>query len=568
MATAVGEPPASWRIAGWVVDPATGRITRDRETIPLEPKVMEVLVHLSRHPGQVVSREELEATVWRGRVVGYDAVTNAIIKLRRAFGDDARHPRVIETLAKKGYRLVAEVEPLPVAGEPPPATPWSGGLRTGHLLLVLVLFALSLAALWWVWLPQGPETRMAEVDARTLAVLPFENLSADPDQEYFSNGITEDLITELSRIPGLGVIARGSTFAYRGVDSLEHVRRELGVRYILRGSVRREGERVRISARLTDAHSTRVLWAEGYDAKLEDSLGLQASIANRIAEVLQVRLASGPQGVVSKHGASLEAYDHFLRGLDYYGRRSPDDLALAQAYYERAIELDPAFARAYANLGLVHLRRVIDGWGAPSQAVLDQVQGLARQALMLDDSLAEVYFVRAFVALFNHDHEGALHELDRALVLRPSYADAHALLAWVLNFAGRPEQAGPALERAVRLNPRMPSAYLLVQAEIDYVLGRYDQAISLLEQALEMNPVHPRTHLLLIALYEQVERSGDAQWMVEQLLLLHPRMSLSRLHGAFPFKNHEHLVQLLDRLRKAGVPANTTDDIVDHQDAR
>jgi adenylate cyclase len=558
MATTAGEPPASWRIAGWVVEPATGRMTRDGEAISLEPKVMEVLVHLSRHPGQVVSREELEASVWRGRVVGYDAVTNAIIKLRRAFGDDARHPRVIETLSRKGYRLVAAVEPLPAAGDLPPARPaaarWPGRLRRPHLLLVLALLALSLATAWWVWPPQDPETRMAGADATPLAVLPFDNLSADPDQEYFSNGITEDLITELSRIPGLAVIARGSAFAYRDADSLEQVRRELGVRYILRGSVRREGERVRISARLTDAASTRVLWAERYDAKLEDSLGLQASIANRIAEVLQVRLAADPPGMVRRYGASLEAYDHFLRGLDHYGRRSPDDLALAQAYYERAIALDPAFARAYANLGLVYLRQVIDGWDAPSQLALEQAQALARQARMLDDSLAEVYFVGAFVALFNHDHEGALHELDHALVLRPSYADAHALLAWVLNFAGRPEQAGPALERAVRLNPRMPSAYLLVQAETDYVLGRYDHAISLLEQALEMNPVHPRTHLLLIALYEQVERPVDAQWMVEQLLLLHPRVSLSRLQGAFPFKNHQHLEQLLDALRKAGLP--------------
>lgn len=557
---AAGEGAGPWRIAGWLVEPGTGRIARNGEEIQLEPKVMDVLVHLSRRRGEVVSREELEAAVWTGRVVSYDAVTNAIIKLRRAFGDDSRHPRVIETLSKKGYRLIAEVEPLAAPVGPPPAVPATADARPLYKRMTFaaalpVLLAIVLATAWWLREAPGPDRAAAPVtDRASIVVLPFENIAADSTQDYFSNGITEDLITELSKIPELAVIARGSAFAYGSEDSLEHVRRELGVRYVLRGSVRREGARVRINAQLIDAVDGRHLWAERYDATLEDTLALQASITREIADVLEVRLATDPGGVAGRYTASVEAYDQFLRGLDHYGRRSPDDMGSAKAFYARAIALDPKFARAYANLGLVHLQQVIGGWDEDPQASLDQAQRLARQALSLDDGLAEVYFVSAFVALFRHAHEDAIRELDRALALRPSYADAHALLAYVLYFAGRPEQARPALERAIRLNPRVPSAYLMSRSEMDFTQGRYQDAIAGLERALEISPASPRMHLLLAAAYAHAGRTADARWMTEQLTLLYPTVALSRLPGTFPFKDHAHLEHLLDGLRKAGLP--------------
>jgi len=557
-----GEDIRRFRIAGWAVEPATSRISRDGHEVALEPKVMDVLVYLSRHKGRVVGREELEASVWAGRVVSYDAVTNAIIKLRRALGDDSRHPQIIETLSKKGYRLIADVEPIPerppamARPAPPPAAARRDPLyRKKPVAWALPgLLTLALVVAWWLQTSGNGERAVRAPGGASIVVLPFANLAADPGQDYFSNGITEDLITELSRIPALSVIARGSAFAYRSEDSLERVRDELGVRYAVRGSVRREGARVRVNAQLIDTVDGRHLWAERYDATLEDTLALQSSITREIAEVLEVRLATHPGGVAGKYTASVEAYDHFLRGLDHYGRRSPDDMGSAKAYYERAIALDPRFARAYANLGLTHLQQVIGGWDEDPQTSLDRAQALARQALDLDEELAEVHFVNAFVALFRRDHEGAIRELDRALALRPSYADAHGLLSYVLYFAGRPEQARPALDRATRLNPRVPSAYLMMRGEFDLVQARYPDAIAALEQALEISPAHPRIQLLLAAAYVRADRIADARWMIEQLTLLYPGMSLSRLPVTFPFKDPAHLDHLLDGLRKAGLP--------------
>lgn len=545
-----------------MVEPATGRLVRDGEEVALEPKVMDVLVYLARHPGRVIGREELEAAVWSGRVVSYDAVTNAIIKLRRAFGDDPRKPRVIETLSKKGYRLIAAVEPVAeaTADAASPLAPAAAARR--HSLYKVKPFGYALAALlvaamaaWWLRDGAGPDRTAAPApEGVAIAVLPFENLAGDPSQDYFSNGITEDLITELSKIPDLTVIARGSAFAYAKADSLERVRSELGVRYVVRGSARREGERVRVNAQLIDAVHGRHLWAERYDATLEDTLALQASITREIAGVLEVRLAREPGGVAGRYTASVEAYDYFLRGLDHYGRRSPDDLGSARAYFEQAIALDPSFARAYANVGLAHLQQVIGGWDEDPDASLDRAQAMAQQALSLDESLAEIYFVSAFVALFRHEHEDAIRALDRALALRPSYADAYALLAWVLHFAGRPEQARPTMERAIRLNPRVPSAYLMTRSEIDFLQGRYQDAIAGLERAHEINPNHPRIQLLLAAAYAHAGRTDDARWTVEQVALLYPTVSRSRLQRTFPFRDRAHLDHLLDGLRKAGLP--------------
>ena len=275
----------------------------------------------------------------------------------QAFADDPRRPHVIETLSKKGYRLIAAVEPVdaPLAAPPSPAPPrraW--GL---HAALAAALLAIVLGATWWLRESAGPDrAATAAADGASIVVLPFDNLAADPAQDYFANGITEDLITELSRIRELSVIASGSAFAYRGEAGLERVRGELGVRYIVRGSVRRDGARVRINVQLIDAASGRHLWAERYNAAGADTLDLQASITGEIAEVLEVRLAADPGGIARRYTASVEAYDRFLRGLEHYGRRSPDDTGSAGTYFEQAIALDPGFARAHASLGLVHLQ--------------------------------------------------------------------------------------------------------------------------------------------------------------------------------------------------------------------
>ena len=545
-----------FRVGEWHVDPAAGRIKRAGTTSKIEPQVMDVLVYLAGHAGEVVSREELEAVVWVNRVVGYDALTGTILKLRKAFYDDPRAPEIIETVSKRGYRMVAKVETEPAAGglvgvllpECPDGSPNRG--RYAALLAVTLL----VAGLIWFILSNKTEDAVHQTESPpSIAVLPFNNLSGDPAQQYFADGITGDLITALSKIPGLTVMARDSTFFHQG-ENIEHIRQERAVRYILKGSVRKDSTNIRINAQLIDTVSGQHLWAEIFDASLEDTFTMQDNITGSIAEVLKIRLGAGHVNMAKRYTSEIEAYDLFLHGLDHLGRRTLSSLEQAESYFKQAIALDPGFARAYANQGLVHLRHAIDGWDINTQTSLEQAKSLVDRALELDDEISEVYFANAFIALFNREYETAIHSLNRALELNPSYADAYALLSWVMQYAGSPEQAESNLLRARQLNPHTPSSYLVVKAEGEFTAKRYTDAITTLENALEYNPVHPRTLLLLAASYAHAGRSDDASWTIVQLLMLHSEVTRTRLHGTFPFRDDSQLQHLLDGLEKAGLP--------------
>lgn len=553
-------------VGGWRVDAVAGKISSGDTQMQLEPKAAEVLVYLAQHPGRVVSRQELEASVWNGRVISYDAVTNAVIKLRKAFGDDARDPHIIETLSKRGYRLVAPVEsaaipadpqnPIPSGvaapdpGQPTPRRRWAAGVLAG--------LSTILAILLWSEGDRRPfhdGAAPGAFDRVAIVVLPFDNLSGDRSQDYFSNGLTDDLITELSGFPGLAVIANNSAFAYRGDESLAQLREELGVRFVLRGSVRRDAERVRVNAQLIDAAGGRHLWAERYEAKAEDTFAVQDALVERIATSLNASVRGGKPNVLQeRYSASIEAYDHFLQGKDQYGRRGQDDLKAAEASFEKAIKLDPHFARAYASLALVHLRDVMDAWTDDASASLRRAHLLARQATELDGALPEAHYVNAFVALFERRYRDAVAELDRAIMLRPSYADAHATLAWVLHFAGRPEQGKQHLETASLLNPHVIASYLLVDGGMAFTLGHMEHAVATLRQALEISPTHPRVHIWLAAAYARAGQRDEASWIVEQLLVMHPTISIPRIEDAFPFKDPASLERLVTSLRDAGLP--------------
>lgn len=546
---------APFRVGDWTVDPATGVVSRDGTSTQLEPKAAEVLLYLAGRPGEVVSRQELEQSVWQGRVVSYDAVTNTMIKLRRAFEDDARNPRVIQTLSKRGYRLVA-----PVASATPATEKTATRARPRSPLLLrlggVALLGIVLAGL--AWLAGGPESepRSAGGGERiSIVVLPFDNFTGDPTQEYFSNGLTDDLITELSSIAGFAVIANDSAFVYRGDESLARLREELGVRFVVRGSVRREAGRLRVNARLVDAVDGRHLWAERYDEEIADAFVVQDAIVQRIAASLRVTTAGGAAGALRRrYTAGIQAYDHFLQGKAEYGRRSQENLQAAKESFERAIALDPRFARAYASLALVHLRDVMDGWDADPSVSLRRARVLADRAIALDGSLPEARYVSAAVALFDRRYEAAVAELDRAIAQRPSYADAYATLAWVLHFAGRPEQGREHLQRAISLNPHVTASYLLVEGGAAFTLGDTDRAIAVLERALEISPTHPRIHLWLAAAYVQGGRFEEARWVIEQLLVMHPGIAVSRMDDAFPFKDAGHRDRLVSALRVAGLP--------------
>ena len=422
----------------------------------------------------------------------------------------------------------------------------------------LLLFALLGLAGWRFYLqPMLQERAFAEQtalplpDKPSIAVLPFNNNSADPEQAYFSDGITEDLITDLSQISGLFVIARNTVFTYKGqAVNVEDVARELGVRYVLEGSVRKAGNRVRINAQLIDASTGFHLWADRFDRELQDVFALQDEVTERIVAALEVELTeSERESLARRYTDSVAAYDIFLRGWEQYWRYSEEGNLQARRFFERAIALDPEFARAYANLAMTYTGNT----GSADDLSLDRAYELAQKAIALDDNLPQVHWVMALVRLFQRDYAEALANSERALELDPNYADAYAQKGQVLQYAGKPEEGLEVIERAQRLNPHFPFSYLSVEGEAYFALGRYGEAIDRLREGLQRNPSAQRLHMFLAASYAQAGRLEDAEWEVAELLTLDPGFTLEHVHEVVPFRDREPLGRLLDGLRKAGL---------------
>ncbi len=553
----VAIPDQPFRVGDWRVDAFANEICRDDEVVKLEPKVMQVLCLLASMPGSVVTREALEAEVWPRVVVTADAVTSSIIKLRKALGDEARHPRYIETVSKRGYRLIAEVNP----GAPRAPGPEVAYRRNRIAGLLALLAVLVTAGLWFLSAtddpPPKPIAEVGDLERKPgIAVLPFENLGATPEQDYFAAGITEDLTTDLSKLSGLRVIARDSALAYKGSgEDPTVIARELGVDYLLMGSVRRSADRIRINVRLTDGRNATNLWGERYDRRIDDIFELQDEIAGRIVSALEVEIAPADRARRTRnHLASVQAYDEFLRGLDYDGRRSLEDSRLAVQHYGRAISIDPGFARAYAGLALVYSREVVDGWDLTPGDALTQAAGLTEKARRLDPSVPQIWFVAGYIELFRRDYDAAIRSAEHAISIKPSYADGYALLAWILHFAGRPAEGLASMESAVRLNPRIPSVYRLVRGALYYASEQIDRALADFEAAVEINPNYQLLRLWLAAAYASAGRIEEARWERDEILALDPEVSTSRVEQALPIRDPHYRERLLNDLRRAGLP--------------
>ena len=544
------------------IDPLSLCIEREGAVQRVEAKVIEVLMVLAREPGRVVSRQELEREVWLGRIVTDDAVTNAIGKLRKALDDSPRQARYIETIAKRGYRL--KVEPVRAVEDTVPdnALTATGALQNSSrwpwTLAAIVLIAIVGGFATWSWpflgaVVGGPPDQPG---AASVAVMPFDVLGDDPSQTYFAEGMSLDLITELSGIPGLLVIAPGTMFSYRQTAADDRaIASELGVRYLIRGAVQRLGNRMRINVRLLEAEGGRTLWAERFVGETGSLFQIQDEVMDGIARGLPIRLDLSPR--TEKRGPatdSIAAYDEFLRGRERYGRLTPEDNRLARHHFERAIALDPEFARAYAGLALAWSRLAIDGWTDDADAALSKAMAYAEQAASIDPSVPQIHFVRAQVELFQGRHESAAAAATTAIELNPNYADAYALLAWVLHYAGRPDRAEMALSEALKRNPRSSASYHEIAGEIAFATGRYDEAAQAFEAALDRNPAHARARLWLAATLAKLGRAEEAGWEVQELLALNPEISVSRLLLAFPLKDPHQRDALTDALAQLGLP--------------
>ncbi|HBD09224.1 MAG TPA: hypothetical protein DCZ69_13280, partial [Syntrophobacteraceae bacterium] len=344
----------------------------------------------------------------------------------------------------------------------------------------------------------------------SIIVLPFVNMSNDPEQEYFSDGITEDITTDLSKISSLFVISPNSAFTYKGITAkVQDISREMGVRYVMEGSVRKAGERVRITAQLIDATTDHHLWAERYDRPLTDIFSVQDEIVRRIVTTLKLQITLQEQGViVGKHTDNLEAYDAFLRGIDCFWRLTKEGNAEARHLWEKALALDPQYAEAYAWLGGTYRLEWLFHWSGTPQT-LERALELAHRALALDDTLPFARTLLSHVYANQQQYAQAIEEGERAIVLDPNNADSYAFQADILISAGRPEEALSAVAQAMRLNPRCPAFYLLQLGAAYRMAGRYAQAIATLKDTISRSPD-------LIPALVILARSYIEQWAVQQ----------------------------------------------------
>jgi adenylate cyclase len=391
-------------------------------------------------------------------------------------------------------------------------------------------------------------------DKPSIAVLPFVNMSQDPEQEYFSDGITEDLITDLSKISGLFVIARNSVFTYKDkAVKVDQVSRELGVRYVLEGSVRRFGDRVRITAQMVDATTGYHLWAERYDRQVQDIFALQDEVTQKIVAALEVKLAGDEhKRLMQKETANLEAYDHYLRGLEYSNRFTMEANAQARELFEKSIELDPEFAPAYAGLGWTYFLDWSRGWSPDSRSLTKALE-LAQKTISLNDSLPNAHSLLGFVYLWKKQHEEALEELEKVITLDPNYADGHAGLGEILIWVDRHEEAVRSIKKAMRLNPHYPVWYLVVLGWAYVLMRYYDEAREVLKRALIRDPDFLSTHVILAIHYIETGQKKKAQAEVAEILRINPNFSMEMMRARLPYKDKAILDERLEILRQAGL---------------
>lgn len=393
-------------------------------------------------------------------------------------------------------------------------------------------------------------------DKPSIAVLPFENMSGDPTKEYFSDGLTEEIITGLSKIPHLFVIARNSTFTYKGkAVKVQQVSREMGAKYVLEGSVRSAGERVRITAQLVDGTTGQHLWAHRYDRELRDIFAIQDEITMNIMIALQVRLTEGEQaGLQAKHTNNLEAYVKYLQAREYLLQGTKESFVLARRKYEEAIALEPGYAPAYADLALGYLIEVWVGWSLSPEQSGALAMKYAQKCLALDESLSSAHAVLGMLHLVLRQWDKAIKESEIAVSLSPNSADSVVMLAIAYRTVGRVEEALSMLEKAVNLNPMPPNWYLHEFGSCYRLMGRYEEAIAMNKSVLNRSPDYINSRLNLICTYMMSGKKEAARKEAVEILKQRPDFSIERFLKHFPYKDQKIIDGFRVDLRKAGLP--------------
>ncbi|RWL19887.1 MAG: tetratricopeptide repeat protein [Mesorhizobium sp.] len=389
----------------------------------------------------------------------------------------------------------------------------------------------------------------------SVAVLPFANMSGDTEQEYFADGISEDIITALSKLSQLFVIARNSTFTFKGrnVNVLE-VGRNLGVRYVLEGSVRKSGNRVRITAQLVDATTGGHLWAERFDRDLTDIFAVQDDVTQQIVGALALNLTEGDQQrLATEHTDNLEAYDYFLRGREQLWRFTREQNSQGRDLLQRAIELDPKFAPAYAFLAFANMLDYGNQWSPSSSTSMQQAEVFATRAVALDNRYPYAHWALGIIELYSRRHDVAIGEAKRLIALAPNLPEGHENLGIALHYSGRSGEALGCVDRAMALNPYYPDVYLHFQAQAMFQLRRYEEAIGILKRRLVRNPDTDVSRVLLAASYGHLGRFEEARHEWQEVFRVNPDYSLEHRRKVLPYKNPDDFELVVDGLRNAGL---------------
>ncbi len=398
----------------------------------------------------------------------------------------------------------------------------------------------------------GKEIELSEKPS--IAVLPFSNMSGDPDQEYFSDGMTEDITTDLSKISGLFVIARNSSFSFKGKPvKVKEVGRELGVRYVLEGSVRKAGDRVRITAQLIDADTEGHLWAERYDRDLKDIFSLQDEVTQKIVAALAVKLTEDEvERLGHKETDNLEAYDYGLRGMEYLNRTTKEANAQAKQMFERATKLDPEYTLAYSLWGRSFWLDWVLGWNQ-DPACLKRSDDLAQKTIALDDSEPSGHSLLGDVYLWKKQHGLAIAELEKSITLNPNDADGLSTLGGILSWAGKPEKTIGLVTKAMRLNPIYPVWYLWNLGHAYLLMGQYEEATEKFKKALIRNPDYLPAHICLAVTYSELGLQDEAQLEVDEIVRLSPQASPENWQEKLPYQDQGTVERIVEGLRKAGL---------------
>ncbi len=507
-----------YRFDAFSLDSESLELRDGDDPVAIEPGVFSVLAYLIENRDRVVGKDELIEAIWDGRAISDGALNSRINAARRAVGDSGSTQSVIKTLPRRGFRFVGSISEDQAPG------------ASADLLASL---------------PDKP----------SIAVLPFGNLSNDPEQEYFSDGITEDLITALSRIRRFRVVARGSTFSYKGHSfDVRHVAREMDARYVIEGSVRKSGNRIRLTVQLIDGGSGKHVWAERYDREVDDIFALQDELAIAIVGAVEPAMGRLEQDrVTRKPPESLDAWEAYQQGTSFLHKRTAEDLAAARDLFQRAISIDPGFALAHAGKARGYLFNVLLG---TTEDDGEEAEKAALEAVELDPDEAETHLALGSVYYANRETERAISELEAAIDLNPSYAQAHHLLGASFAHTGRAKEALPHLLAAIRLSPKdaeiAPFHARVAMAHL--YLRQHEEAVDWAKKAVRLPGILWPAHCFLAASLAHLERMDEARQALERLLAFRPGIVIGFVRDHLPTVHRGFLDHLLDGLRKAGLP--------------